>query len=70
MNTYRIVPETSDLVLFRHILLNKCVDWIRENKDRLRELDLEVIIEEVDSDDNAVRWWQQYDFDIDWRKEA
>ena len=70
MNTYRIVPETTDLVLFRHILLNKCVDWIRENKERMRELDLEVIIEEVDGDDNVVRWWQQYDFDIDWRKEA
>ena len=70
MNTYRIVPETTDLVLFRHILLNKCVDWIRENKERLRKLDLEVIIEEVDGDDNVVRWWQQYDFDIDWRKEA
>lgn len=64
MNTYRIVTDPADMVLFRHVFLNNCVDWIRENKAKLKKLDLEVIIEEVDGDDNIVKWWQMYDFDI------
>ena len=68
MNTYRIVPDGPDLILFRHSTINQCVKWIKDNKEKLKELDLEVIIEEVDEDDNVIRWWQQYDFDIDWKE--
>lgn len=64
MNTYRIVLDPSEIVAFRHPTLNGCLIWIKENKEKLRKGDFEVIIEEVDGDDNVVRWWQQYDFDI------
>ena len=63
MNTYRIVTDPCDLVVFRCPTLKGCRDWIKESKGKLRELDIEVVIEEVDGDDNVIRWWQMYDFE-------
>ena len=61
---YRIVPDGSDLVLFTHHDINRCVKWIKDNKPKLKKLDMEVIVEQIDEDENVTKWWQMYDFDI------
>lgn len=61
---YRVVPDGSDLVLFMHYDINQCVKWIRDNKAKLKKLDMEVIVEQIDEDENVIKWWQMYDFDI------
>ena len=68
MNTYRIVMDPYDKVVSRQPTKEKCIKWIKANKEKLKQLDLEVIVEEVDEDDNVIRWWQQYDLGIDWKE--
>ena len=65
MNTYRLITDPGEHVVYRHPTRQGCLDWIKKNKWKLKQLDLEVIVEEVDGDDNVVQWWQMYDADIE-----
>lgn len=58
-NTGKIVAKVGELVHAKMVILDM--------KDRLKKLNDEIVIEELDHDGNTVRVMSMYDLVSDWR---